>query len=157
MAFFFFFFFTQTILACEKYGTQNGTFGTSKEKVCNLLYLFSIWLLLFLNLKVLGIGHNPGNIIKTVNFKYNSVFREKTDLPNHATHYTVVINKFRNIPANGSWDNMKTHSFWLKFGSLSSAVTLKIRSRSPNLTSSSLCHNVISMQIWLKSANRFMR
>ena len=66
------FFFTKTILAREKYGTQNGTFKTSKEKVCNLLYRFSIWLLLFLNLKVLGIGHNPGNIIKTVNFKYNS-------------------------------------------------------------------------------------
>ena len=36
-------------------------------------------------------------------------------------------------------------------------MTMKIRSRSPNLISSSSCHNVISMQIRLKSADWFMR
>ena len=47
--------------------------------------------------------------------------------------------------------------FWLKFGSLSPALTLEIRSRSPNLSSSFLRPNVLSMQIWLKSAGWFMR
>ena len=37
--------------------------------------------------------------------------------------------------------------FWLTFGSLNPAVTLKIRSRSPNLINSSSCPNVTSMQI----------
>ena len=32
---------------------------------------------------------------------------------------------------NGPWGNMPTNTFWLKFGELSLAVTLKIRSRSP--------------------------
>ena len=39
--------------------------------------------------------------------------------------------KFVNIPSNGPWDNWQTNTFWLKFGRLSLAVTLKIRSRSP--------------------------
>ena len=34
------------------------------------------------------------------------------------------------IQSNGPWDNMQTNTFWLKFGGLSLAVTLKIRSRS---------------------------
>ena len=41
--------------------------------------------------------------------------------------------------------------FWLKFGGLSLAVTLK------NLFSFLSCPNVISMQIWLKSASWLMR
>ena len=45
------------------------------------------------------------------------------------------------------------HTFWLKFGSLSPAKTLKNRSKSPK----SSCPNVKSMQIWLKSANQLMR
>ena len=35
-----------------------------------------------------------------------------------------------NLPTS-SWDMVHTNTFWLKFGSLSPAVTLKIRSRSP--------------------------
>ena len=35
-----------------------------------------------------------------------------------------------NLPPS-SWDMVHTSTFWLKFGSLSPAVTLKIRSRSP--------------------------
>ena len=38
---------------------------------------------------------------------------------------------FGNIPANGWWNNMQTSIFWLKIGTLSPAVTLKIKSRSP--------------------------
>ena len=51
----------------------------------------------------------------------------------------------------------QTIRFWLKFGSLSPALTLEIRSRSPNLISSSSRPIVLSMQIWLKSAGWFMR
>ena len=47
--------------------------------------------------------------------------------------------------------------FWLKFGSLSPTVTLKIGHGHQNQISSSSCSNVISMQIWLKFANQFMR
>ena len=46
------------------------------------------------------------------------------------------------------------------FGSLSPAVTIKIRSRSPKpnqLFVVSQCHIHISMQIWLKSANQLIR
>ena len=35
-----------------------------------------------------------------------------------------------NLPTS-SWDTVHTSTFWLKFGSLSSAMTLKIRLRSP--------------------------
>ena len=52
---------------------------------------------------------------------------------------------------------MHTNTFWLKFGGLSLAVTLKIRSRSPKPIQLFTCPNVISMQIWLKSASWFMR
>ena len=51
----------------------------------------------------------------------------------------------------------QTFRFWLKFGSLSPALTLEIRSRSPNLISSSSHPIVLSMQIWLKSAGWSMR
>ena len=52
-------------------------------------------------------------------------------------------NKLVNIPSNGPRDNMQTNTFWLKFGGLSLAVTLKIRSSAkPNQLP-----NVTSMQI----------
>ena len=54
------------------------------------------------------------------------------------------------IPANGSWNNMQTSTFWLKFGSLSPTVTLKIRSRSPKpnqLFIVSQCHTHNLIQI----------
>ena len=60
-------------------------------------------------------------------------------------------------PPTGSWDIVQTIRFWLKFSSLSRALTLEIRSRSPNIISSSSRSIVISMQIWLKSADWFMR
>ena len=37
-----------------------------------------------------------------------------------------------NLPTS-SWDIVHTNTFWLKFGSLSPAVTLKVMSRSPKL------------------------
>ena len=52
---------------------------------------------------------------------------------------------------------MRISIFWLKFGNLSPALTLKNRSRSLKSNQLSSCPNVISMQIWLKSANQFMR
>ena len=163
------------------------------------------------------------------------MFSEKTDVPLLPNQFMVVISvmklwpwklgqghlisccscpiyiacKFGNIPSNGPWDNMQTKTFWLKFGGLSLAVTLKIRSRLPkpiqlsimsicnihvnlvklcrswdivhtstfwlkfgsfspavtlkigqgvqNQISSLSCPSVIFMQIWLKSADRFMR
>ena len=57
----------------------------------------------------------------------------------------------------GSWDIVQTIRLWLKFSSLSPALTLEIRSRSQNLISSSSRSIVMPMQIWLKSADWFMR
>ena len=52
---------------------------------------------------------------------------------------------------------MHTSTFWLKFGGLSPALTLKNSQGHQNQISSSSCPNVISMQIRLKSVNQFMR
>ena len=67
--------------------------------------------------------------------KYSSVLREnRCPLPpkpvygGNFSHEAVTL-KFGNIPSNGPSDNMQT--LGLKFGGLSLAVTLKIRSRSP--------------------------
>ena len=43
------------------------------------------------------------------------------------------------ILANGSWDNMQTSAFWLKFGNLSPAVTQKLGQGHQNLNSTSSC------------------
>ena len=56
-------------------------------------------------------------------------------------------------PPAGSWDIVHTSTFWLKFGSLVPHWPWKIGHGHQNQISP----NVISLQIWLKSANQFMR
>ena len=60
------------------------------------------------------------------------------------------------MPA-GSLDIVHTSTFWLKFRSFSPAMTLKIGQGDQNQISSLSCPSVIFKQIWLKSADRFMR
>ena len=68
-------------------------------------------------------------------------FKSTTDLEKHvmvtkiksALHHVPVLYPCKsgwNLPTS-SWDMVHTSTFGLKFGSLSPAVTLKIRSRSP--------------------------
>ena len=126
-------------------------------------------------------GHNS----RKIRCKYSSVFRENRCLPppkhvygGNFSHEAMTL-KIRsrspkanmllilsdlhrlatlvNIPSNGPWDNMKANTFWLKCGGLSLAVILKIRSRSPKTIQLFIMSNVISIQIWLKSASWFMR
>ena len=67
-------------------------------------------------------------------YKYSSVFRGNRCPPPLKQVYDPVqfiwACKFVSIPSNSPSDNMETNTFWLKFGGLRLAVTLKIRSRS---------------------------
>ena len=68
-------------------------------------------------------------------------FKSRTDLEKYvkvtkiksALHHVPVLYPCKSCwnPSTSSWDMVHTSTFGLKFGSLSPAMTLKIRSRSP--------------------------
>ena len=70
-----------------------------------------------------------GSLSPTVTLKN----RSRSPKTKSALHHVPILYGCKSgskLPTN-SWDMVHTNTFWLTFGSLSPAVTLKIRSRSP--------------------------